>query len=186
MLAAAKRGDLDVLFLVGADEIDTSALGSTFVVYVGTHGDAGAHRADVILPGAAYTEKQVTYVNTEGRPQMTERASFPPGEAREDWAIFRALSDALGATLPWNNLDELRRAMYKVAPQLARLDSRTRRRCGRAGRPRQVPRRHVGRALPLTGHRLLHDQPDRPRLQHHGRMLGPEERAKARGGGVRP
>ena len=126
MLAAAKRGELDVLFLVGADEIDTSALGSTFVVYMGSHGDAGAHRADVILPGAAYTEKQVTYVNTEGRPQMTERASFPPGEAREDWAIFRALSDALNATLPWNNLDELRRAMYKAAPQLARLDTRTR------------------------------------------------------------
>ncbi|MGL6183647.1 MAG: molybdopterin-dependent oxidoreductase, partial [Aestuariivirga sp.] len=69
---------------------------------------------------------QVTYVNTEGRPQTTERASFPPGEAREDWAIFRALSDALGATLPWNTLDELRRAMYKAAPQLARLDTRTR------------------------------------------------------------
>ena len=79
MLAAAKRGDLDVLFLVGADEIDTSALGSTFVVYMGTHGDAGAHRADVILPGAAYTEKQVTYVNTEGRPQMTAAGVLPAG-----------------------------------------------------------------------------------------------------------
>ncbi|WP_373502399.1 NADH-quinone oxidoreductase subunit NuoG [Aestuariivirga sp.] len=122
MLAAAKAGELDVLFLIGADEIDTTALGSTFVVYVGTHGDAGAHRADVIFAGAAYVEKQVTYVNTEGRPQMTQRASFPPGDAREDWAIFRALSDALGSTLPWNNIDELRTAMYKVAPQLMRLD----------------------------------------------------------------
>jgi NADH-quinone oxidoreductase subunit G len=125
MLEAAKAGGLDVLFLAGADEIDTQALGSTFVVYVGTHGDAGAHRADVILPGAAYVEKQVTYVNTEGRPQMTQRASFPPGDAREDWAIFRALSEALGSTLPWNTLDELRSAMYKVAPQLMRLDQRT-------------------------------------------------------------
>ncbi len=123
LLAAAKAGDLDVLFLLGADEIDTKHLGTTFVVYQGTHGDAGAHRADVILPGAAYTEKQVTYVNTEGRPQMTARASFPPGEAKEDWAILRALSDSLGATLPWNNLDELRAAMYKVAPHLARLDT---------------------------------------------------------------
>jgi NADH-quinone oxidoreductase subunit G len=125
MIEAARAGELDVLFLVGADEIDMDALGSTFVVYMGTHGDAGAHRADVILAGAAYTEKQVTYVNTEGRPQMTQRASFPPGDAREDWAIFRALSEQLGSTLPWNTLDELRSAMYKVAPQLMRLDQRT-------------------------------------------------------------
>ncbi|WP_374332926.1 NADH-quinone oxidoreductase subunit NuoG [Aestuariivirga sp.] len=124
MLDAAKAGELDMLFLIGADEIDTQALGSTFVVYVGTHGDAGAHRADVILSGAAYVEKQVTYVNTEGRPQLTERASFPPGEAREDWAIYRALSEALGKALPWNNLEELRAAMYKVAPQLMRIDTR--------------------------------------------------------------
>jgi NADH-quinone oxidoreductase subunit G len=125
MLAAARNGEIDVLFLIGADEIDTQALGSAFVIYQGTHGDAGAHRADVILPGAAYVEKQVTYVNTEGRPQMTARASFPPGDAREDWAILRALSDALGSTLAWNNLDELRAAMYKVAPHLMRLDQRT-------------------------------------------------------------
>jgi NADH-quinone oxidoreductase subunit G len=124
MLAAAKAGDLDVLFLIGADEIDTGALGPAFVVYVGTHGDAGAHRADVILPGAAYVEKEATYVNTEGRPQMTVRASFPPGDARDDWAIFRALSEALGSTLPWNNPGELRAAMYKAAPQLMKLDHR--------------------------------------------------------------
>ncbi len=125
ILAAAKAGELDVLFLLGADEIDMTALAKTFVIYQGTHGDAGAHRADVILPGAAYTEKSVTYVNTEGRPQMTRRAAFPPGEAREDWAILRALSEALGATLPWNSLDELRAAIYKVAPHLARLDQLT-------------------------------------------------------------
>ncbi len=124
MLAAAKAGELDVVFLLGADEIDP-ALGSAFVIYQGTHGDVGAHRADVILPGAAYTEKSVTYVNTEGRPQMTARAAFPPGEAREDWAILRALSEALAATLPWNNLHELRSAMYKIAPHLARLDQLT-------------------------------------------------------------
>jgi NADH-quinone oxidoreductase subunit G len=125
ILAAARSGGLDTLFLFGADEIDLSNLGSVFVVYQGSHGDAGAHRADVILPGAAYTEKWATYVNTEGRPQMTRRASFPPGDAREDWAILRALSEALGATLPWNTADELRAAMYKEAPHLAALDQVT-------------------------------------------------------------
>ena len=122
ILAAAKSGDLDMLFLLGADEIDLPPQGSCFVVYQGTHGDQGAHRADVILPGAAYTEKSVTYVNTEGRPQMTRRATFPPGEAREDWAILRALSDVLGATQPWNSLEELRRALYEKAPHLRRID----------------------------------------------------------------
>ena len=87
-------GTLDVLFLLGADEVKVPD--GTFVVYIGTHGDRGAHRADVILPGAAYTEKSGIYVNTEGRVQMANRAAFPPGEAREDWAIIRALSDVLG------------------------------------------------------------------------------------------
>jgi NADH-quinone oxidoreductase subunit G len=122
MLTAAAKKNMDVVFLAGADEIDTTNLGNTFVVYMGSHGDAGAARADVILPGAAYTEKSATYVNTEGRAQMTARAAFPPGDAREDWAIIRALSDHLGSTLPWNNLEELRAAMYKIAPQLAALD----------------------------------------------------------------
>jgi len=122
ILAAAKAGELDMLFLLGADEIDLPPQGTCFVVYQGSHGDRGAHRADVILPGAAYTEKSVTYVNTEGRPQMTRRATFPPGEAREDWAILRALSEALGATQPWNSLAELRKAMFETAPHLARLD----------------------------------------------------------------
>ena len=88
----AGEGKLDVLFLLGADEYDTAAMGKAFVVYVGTHGDKGAHRADVILPAATYTEKSGTYVNTEGRVQLAERAVFPPGDAKEDWAIFRALS----------------------------------------------------------------------------------------------
>jgi NADH-quinone oxidoreductase subunit G len=122
MLKAAANKSLDMLFLAGADEIDTKNLGNAFVVYMGSHGDAGAERADIILPGAAYTEKSATYVNTEGRAQMTARAAFPPGDAKEDWAIIRALSDSLGATLPWNNLEELRAAMYAIAPQLASLD----------------------------------------------------------------
>jgi NADH-quinone oxidoreductase subunit G len=125
ILEAARTGGLDVLFLAGADEIKTQELATTFVVYVGSHGDAGAHRADVILPAAAYTEKSVTYVNTEGRPQQTARATFPPGEAREDWAILRALSEVLGVTQPWNTMNELRAAMYAVAPHLAALDQIT-------------------------------------------------------------
>ena len=122
ILAAAKAGELDVLWLVGADELNTAALGETFVVYQGSHGDNGAHRADVILPGAAYTEKSATYVNTEGRPQIARRAIFPPGEAREDWSIVRALSDILGHRQPWNSLEGLRAEMYRIAPQLAQLD----------------------------------------------------------------
>jgi NADH-quinone oxidoreductase subunit G len=118
----AGEAQLDVLFLLGADEYDTSAMGKAFVVYVGTHGDAGAHRADVILPAAAYTEKSGTYVNTEGRVQMTERAVFPPGEAKEDWAIFRALSAVVGHPLAFNSLRELRAAMYHEFPHLARID----------------------------------------------------------------
>jgi NADH-quinone oxidoreductase subunit G len=113
-------GTLDVLFLLGADEI--KAPDETFVVYIGTHGDQGAHRADVILPGAAYTEKSGIYVNTEGRVQMAGRAAFPPGEAREDWAIIRALSDALGKRLPYDSLASLRQALFKAVPHLMRLD----------------------------------------------------------------
>jgi NADH-quinone oxidoreductase subunit G len=113
-------GALDVLFLLGADEIEVPP--GAFVVYLGTHGDRSAHRADVILPGAAYTEKSGIYVNTEGRPQLANRAAFPPGEAREDWAILRALSDALAAKLPYDSLAELRRALTAKHPHLGRLD----------------------------------------------------------------
>jgi NADH-quinone oxidoreductase subunit G len=113
-------GTLDVLFLLGADE--TKVPDGTFVVYIGTHGDRGAHRADIILPGAAYTEKSGIFVNTEGRAQIANRASFPPGEAREDWAIIRALSDVLGRKLPYDSLQELRRAIFKAAPHLMRID----------------------------------------------------------------
>jgi NADH-quinone oxidoreductase subunit G len=113
-------GTLDVLFLLGADEIKIPD--GTFVVYIGTHGDRGAHRADVILPGAAYTEKQGLYVNTEGRVQMANRAAFPPGDAREDWAIIRALSDVLGKKLPFDSLGALRQAIFKAVPHLMRVD----------------------------------------------------------------
>lgn len=122
MLAAAGSGDLDVLYLLGADEIEAGALESAFVVYQGSHGDRGAHGADVILPGAAYTEKDGTYVNTEGRAQMTARAIFPPGQAREDWAILRALSGVLSKPLPFDTLQELRAKMYAACPHLALLD----------------------------------------------------------------
>ena len=115
----AAAGTLDLLFLLGADEIDIAP--GAFVVYVGTHGDHGAARADVVLPGAAYPEKSATYVNTEGRVQMATRASFPPGDAREDWAILRALSDVLGKKLPYDSLAALRQALYKAHPHMMRI-----------------------------------------------------------------
>jgi NADH-quinone oxidoreductase subunit G len=116
----AAPGALDLVFLLGADEIEISP--GAFVVYVGTHGDRGAHRADVILPGAAYPEKSGIYVNTEGRVQMAKRASFPPGEAREDWAILRALSEVLGRKLPYDSLGQLRQALFERHPHLQRID----------------------------------------------------------------
>ncbi len=118
--AMAKAGALDLLFNLGADEIAIEP--GAFVVYIGTHGDRGAHRADVILPGAAYTEKTGTYVNTEGRPQFADRAVFPPGDAREDWSILRALSDALGTKLPYDLLTQLRAALAAAYPHLVRFD----------------------------------------------------------------
>ncbi|MDP3173111.1 MAG: NADH-quinone oxidoreductase subunit NuoG [Phenylobacterium sp.] len=114
-------GGLDVLFLLGADEADLSAT-DAFVVYLGTHGDAGAHRADVILPGAAYTEKNGLYVNTEGRVQLGARAVFPKGEAREDWSILRTLSDRVGATLPYDSLDQLRSRLFEEHPTFGQID----------------------------------------------------------------
>jgi len=119
--AMVEPGALDVVFLLGADEVDIPP--GAFVVYLGTHGDRGAHRADVILPGAAYPEKSGLYVNTEGRVQMASRASFPPGEAREDWAVLRALSDLLGCRLPYDSLSQLRSALFKAYPYLQRVDT---------------------------------------------------------------
>ncbi len=119
----AAYGTLDLLFLLGTDEIDIAP--GALVVYIGTHGDRGAHRADVILPGAAYPEKAGIYVNTEGRVQLGKRAAFPPGDAREDWAILRALSDALGRRLPYDSFEQLRRAVVKSHPHLGRIDQIT-------------------------------------------------------------
>jgi NADH-quinone oxidoreductase subunit G len=117
--AMGKQGALELLYLLGADEVDFAP--GAFVVYIGTHGDVGAHRADVILPGAAYTEKSGITVNTEGRAQMSSRAAFPLGEAREDWAILRALSDVLGHKLPYDSLPALRKALFAARPHLQRI-----------------------------------------------------------------
>jgi NADH-quinone oxidoreductase subunit G len=101
-------GGMDTVVLLGADELDLSGLGDAKVIYIGSHGDAGAARADIILPSAAYTEMSATFVNTEGRVQMTSRAVQPKGEAREGWAIFRALSEVVGKKLPYDTADALR------------------------------------------------------------------------------
>jgi NADH-quinone oxidoreductase subunit G len=118
--AMTKAGALDVIFNLGADEIDIEP--GAFVVYQGTHGDRGAARADVILPGATYTEKSGHYVNTEGRVQFAERANFPPGDAREDWTILRALSQTLGKTLPFDSLGQLRARLFAAHPHMAKRD----------------------------------------------------------------
>ncbi len=107
----AKAAGLKALFLLGADEMDLNAFADTFTIYIGSHGDAGARAADVILPGAAYSEKHGTYVNLEGRVQLSERATHPPGDARADWSILRALSDVVGRPLPFDDLGQLRAAM---------------------------------------------------------------------------
>ena len=118
------NGGVDLLVLLGADEIDTRNLDKTFVVYIGSHGDAGAAAADVILPGAAYTEKSGIYTNLEGRVQIAERCVFPKGEAKEDWAIIRALSGYVGHTLPYDNLNVLREKLITDHPVFGRVDVR--------------------------------------------------------------
>ncbi len=110
----------DVIYNLGADEVEIGD--GAFVIYQGSHGDRGAHRADVILPAAAYTEENGLFVNTEGRPQLAMRAGFAPGEAKENWAILRALSAELGATLPFDSLAQLRNALIEAVPHLARID----------------------------------------------------------------
>ncbi len=115
ILDGAAAGDIDFVYLLGADELPMDKLGKAFVVYQGSHGDAGAMRADVILPGAAYTEKNATYLNTEGRLQRTALAVFPPGEAREDWTIPRALSEVLGHTLPQDTLAQVRDRLASIS-----------------------------------------------------------------------
>ena len=122
MLVGAEAGEFDVMVLLGADEIDMARLGKAFVIYQGHHGDAGAARADVILPGAAYTEKNATFVNTEGRVQRTLKACDPPGDAKEDWKIVRALSARLGRSLPVASLDDVRARLVAANPVFAADD----------------------------------------------------------------
>ena len=124
ILAGARDGSIKLIWNLGADEIDGAAFGDAFVIYQGHHGDRGAHRADVILPGAAYTEKNGTYVNTEGRVQLAKMAAFPPGDAKEDWKIVRALSERVGKTLPYDNLRDVRRRMVEIEPAFAAIDAR--------------------------------------------------------------
>lgn len=110
----------EVIYNLGADEVEIAP--GAFVIYQGSHGDRGAHRADIILPGAAYTEENGLFVNTEGRPQLALRAGFAPGEAKENWAILRALSAEMGATLPFDSMAQLRRAMVAAHPHLGDVD----------------------------------------------------------------
>ena len=156
ILEATAKNEIDVVILLGADEIDISKLGNAFVIYLGHHGDAGASRADVVLPGAAYVEKNATWVNTEGRVQLGQRAVFPPGDAREDWAIIRALSDVIGHTLPYDDLAAVRARMVEVSASFGLPDLVEAAtvggiwRCDRAGR-RTVRQPH---------HELLYDGRD--------------------------
>ncbi|HKV14400.1 MAG TPA: NADH-quinone oxidoreductase subunit NuoG [Reyranella sp.] len=150
ILEGAQAKEIDVVYLLAADEIDTQKLGKAFVIYQGHHGDAGAHRADVILPGAAYTEKPGTYVNTEGRVQLGRRANFPPGEAREDWAILRALSERLGKTLPYDSLDQVRARLVAVNRSFAALDQQRPGDWGSFGKP--GPTDDAAFASPVTNY----------------------------------
>ncbi len=122
ILDGAEKGEIEVVYLLGADEIDMNRLGKAFVIYQGHHGDAGAHRADVVLPGAAYTEKGGTYVNTEGRVQVTRLAVFPPGEAKEDWKILRALAEVAGHAPGYDTIEQVRARLAQVNPVFGRLD----------------------------------------------------------------
>ena len=134
ILKAAAKGDMKLIWLLGADEIDTSALANSFVIYQGHHGDAGAAAADVVLPGAAYTEKDGLYVNFEGRVQMARRATFPPGEAKEDWAIIRAISEHLGKPLPFDTAADLRDDLIAATSSFAALDEILPSKWGKFGR----------------------------------------------------
>jgi NADH-quinone oxidoreductase subunit G len=138
MLEGCRSGAIEILYLLGADEVDLSDTGSAFVIYQGHHGDRGAARADVVLPGAAYTEKDATYINTEGRAQLGERAVFPPGQARDDWAILRALSGAVGRPLPFDSFGELRHMMRAAHPVFGDINHVTPAPWGAFGEPGPV------------------------------------------------
>jgi NADH-quinone oxidoreductase subunit G len=117
-IADIEKAKPELVILLGADEVAADRFKGAFKVYVGHHGDAGAANADLVLPGATYAEKHGTYVNIEGRVQRSERAAFAPGDAREDWTIFRALSDLIGKPLPFDRFDQLRAAMVAEVPEL--------------------------------------------------------------------
>ena len=168
ILAGCEKREIEVVYLLAADEIDTQQLGKAFVIYQGHHGDAGAHRADVILPGAAYTEKPGTYVNTEGRVQLGFRACYPPGDAREDWAILRALSERLGKTLPYDTIDQVRARLIAVNKSFAALDQQSAGAWGDFGKAGQRWRR----AVRVADRQLLHDLPDQPCVADDGRVHG--------------
>ena len=173
ILDGAQKGEIDFVYLLGADEFDIGqARHAPSSSIRARHGDAGAHRADVVLPGAAYTEKDGLYVNTEGRVQRANRATFPPGEAKEDWAILRALSDVLGKRLPYDDLDAAARAIIADAPHFADVDTAPAHpgadpaiwnAIGAAGRS-------MRRAARIADRRFLSHQPDRARERDHGRM----------------
>ena len=166
IITACRSGDIELLYLLGADEIDADDVGAAFVIYQGHHGDRGARCADVILPGAAYTEKDGTYVNTEGRVQQAHRAVFPPGEAREDWKIVRALSGLVGRPLPFDTLRELRRRMWEAHPVLAEAEKIVQaawQPFGEAGPVAPGPVRVSDRGF-------LSDRPDQPRQQDNGAL----------------
>jgi NADH-quinone oxidoreductase subunit G len=179
ILEGCRSGAIEVLYLLGADEIDVSDLGSAFVVYQGHHGDRGAERADVVLPGAAYTEKDGTYLNTEGRVQLGRRAVFPPGDAREDWAIIRALSAALGRPLPFDSLGELRRRLRSAHPPSAEIDQVTPAVWGMFGetgpidpRPFAYPISDFYRTDPISRASVTMAECSDVFLAHHGELPG--------------
>lgn len=138
ILDAAEAGEMSVVYLLGADEIDTSKLKKAFVIYQGHHGDKGAHSADVVLPGAAYTEKSATYMNTEGRVQRTRLAAFPPGEAKEDWKIITELATAMGHDLGYSTIRQLRDAMVQVSGSFSKLDEIVPAKMGKIGKSGKV------------------------------------------------
>ena len=148
ILDGAGRGEIEVVFLIGADELDTGQLGDAFVVYQGSHGDRGATAADVVLPGSAYTEKNATWVNLEGRPQRGKLAVFAPGEAKEDWKILRALSEALGVKVPLDTLAAVRARMVELVPHLGAINEVTPAAWGPFGTPGPVDKAPF--ASPIT------------------------------------
>ena len=174
MIAARQ---LDFIYMLGADESISTRARQRFRRLPGNARRQGAERADVILPGAAYTEKSATFVNTEGRAQQTMKAVFPPGDAKEDWTIIRALPREAGATLPYDTLKELRAAMYRTSPQLAALDTIESAPAVRASRRlRSSAASSSSEPFASAVARLLHDESDRAFFRRHGR----HERAEIR------